>query len=154
MGLLSKLFKKAATDAVFETSSPNGRLVITFVLNRGEMFYSVTKDGKPVVHNSKLGLNLRDSASLDRGMSVVRAFTKQKDETWEAYWGEQHFIRDNYSETVIYLEEVIKPARLLTLRFRAYDDGVAFRYEVPAVLLSAMRFQLSHSCPRWLLLMS
>ena len=106
MGLLSKIFKKAATDAVFETTSPNGRLVITFVLNRGEMFYSVSKDGKPVVHNSKLGLSLRDGASLDRGMSVVRAFTKQKDETWEAYWGEQHFIRDitaNFTGNVVSL---------------------------------------------------
>lgn len=132
MGLLSKIFKKAVTDAVFETVSPNGSLVITFHLKRGEMFYSVTKDGKAVVHDSRLGLNLREGASLDRGMSVVRAFTKQNDETWEAYWGEEHFIRNNYSETVIYLEEVIKPSRLLTLRFRAYDDGVAFRYEVPA----------------------
>ena len=131
MGILSKLFKKPKTDAVFETTSPNGRLKIVFVIEHGEMSYYVRKDDKIIVKRSTLGLELRGERSFEHGMSVVRAFNRQFDETWEAYWGEEHYIRNNYSETVIYLEEVIKPARLLTLRFRAYDDGVAFRYEIP-----------------------
>jgi alpha-glucosidase len=132
VGFLSKLFKKAQTDAIFETKSPNGRVVIVFELTHGDLYYSVKKDDKEIVHKSRLGLRLRNGSSLDHSFSVVRSFNRQKDETWEAYWGEQHYIRDNYVETIIYLEEVIQPSRLLTLRFRAYDDGVAFRYEIPA----------------------
>lgn len=132
MGFLSKIFKKAQTDGSFETTSPNGRVKIIFELSHGDLYYSVKKDDKEIVHRSRLGLKLRDGSSLDHSFSVVRSFSRQKDETWEAYWGEQHFIRDNYVETVIYLEEVIQPSRLLTMRFRAYDDGVAFRYEIPA----------------------
>ena len=132
MGFLSKIFKKAQTDGSFETTSPNGRVKIIFELSHGDLYYSVKKDDKEIVHRSRLGLRLRDGSSLDHSFSVVRSFSRQKDETWEAYWGEQHFIRDNYVETVIYLEEVIQPSRLLTMRFRAYDDGVAFRYEIPA----------------------
>ncbi len=132
MGFLSKIFKKAKTDAIFETKSPNGRVVITFELSHGDLYYKVSKDEKEIVHRSRLGLRLRDDASLDHSFSVVRSFSRSADETWEAYWGEQHFIRNNYTETIIYLEEVIQPSRLLTMRFRAYDDGVAFRYEIPA----------------------
>ena len=132
MSFFSKLFKRGKTDAVYEVKSPNGRLTITFVLERGEMTYFVKKDDKLLLRQSRLGLALRDNEPIVDGLGVVRAYSKSFDETWKAYWGEQHIIRNNYNETAIYLEEVSEPNRLLTMRFRAYDDGVAFRYEIPA----------------------
>ena len=80
----------------------------------------------------KLSRPQRDAAPLADGFGIVRAYSRMVDDTWKAYWGEQHVIRNNYNETAIYLEETERPARLLTLRFRVYDDGVAFRYEIPA----------------------
>ena len=132
MSIFGKLFKKPKTDAVFEISSPNGRVVITFVLDHGRMSYFVKKDDKVVLRRSRLGIALQDDAPLGDGMSVVRAYSRTTDNAWEALWGEQRIIRNNYNETTIYLEEVVKPARILTMRFRAFDDGVAFRYEIPA----------------------
>ena len=126
------LFKKAKTDAVYEVKSPNGRVVVTFILDHGQISYYVKKDEKLILRQSKLGIALKDNSPLADGFSVVRAYSKSFDETWKAYWGEQHIIRNNFNETAIYLEETEKPNRLLTIRFRAYDDGIAFRYEIPA----------------------
>jgi alpha-glucosidase len=126
------LFKKAKTDAVYEVKSPNGRVVVTFILDHGQISYFVKKDEKLILRQSKLGIALKDNSPLVDGFSVVRAYSKSFDETWKAYWGEQHIIRNNYNETAVYLEETEKPNRLLTIRFRAYDDGIAFRYEIPA----------------------
>lgn len=125
-------FKKAKTDAVYEVKSPNGRVVVVFILDHGQISYYVKKDEKLILRQSKLGIALKDASPLADGFSVVRAYSKSFDETWKAYWGEQHIIRNNYNETAIYLEETEKPNRLLTIRFRAYDDGIAFRYEIPA----------------------
>ena len=125
-------FKKAKTDAVYEVKSPNGRVVVVFILDHGQISYYVKKDDKLILRQSKLGIALKDASPLADGFSVVRAYSKSFDETWKAYWGEQHIIRNNYNETAIYLEETEKPNRLLTIRFRAYDDGIAFRYEIPA----------------------
>ena len=132
MGFLSALFRKQKTDAIYEVKSPNGRITLSFILDHGRIFYAVSKDEKVVVRRSKLGMELQDVAPLGEGLAVVRAYNRRVDNTWEAYWGEERQIRNNYNETTIYLEEVVKPARLLTLRFRAYDDGIAFRYEIPA----------------------
>ena len=132
MSFFGDLFKKPKTDAIYEVKSPNNRVVITFMIERGQISYYVKKDEKLIIRNSKLGIALKDASPMADNFSVVRAYSKSCDETWKALWGEQHIIRNNYNETAIYLEETDKPNRLLTMRFRAYDDGVAFRYEVPA----------------------
>ena len=132
MSFFGDIFKKPKTDAIYEVKSPNNRLVTTFILDHGQISYFVKKDEKVVLRKSRLGLMLKDASPMADGLAVVRAYSRNVDETWKAYWGEQHVIRNNYNETAIYLEEVEKPNRLLTLRFRVYDDGFAFRYEVPA----------------------
>ena len=119
MGFLSALFRKQKTDAIYEVKSPNGRITLSFILDHGRIFYAVSKDEKVVVRRSKLGMELQDVAPLGEGLAVVRAYNRRVDNTWEAYWGEERQIRNNYNETTIYLEEVVKPARLLTLKSRA-----------------------------------
>ncbi len=132
MSIFGDLFKKPKIDAVYEVKSPNNRVVASFMVDKGQISYFVTKDDKIVLRKSRLGLILKDAEPLADNFSVVRAYSRSTDETWKAYWGEQRVIRNNYNETAIYLEETDKPNRLLTIRFRVFDDGVAFRYEVPA----------------------
>lgn len=132
MSIFGDLFKKPKIDAVYEVKSPNNRVVASFMVDKGQISYFVTKDDKIVLRKSRLGLILKDAEPLADNFSVVRAYSRSTDETWKAYWGEQRVIRNNYNETAIYLEETEKPNRLLTIRFRVFDDGVAFRYEVPA----------------------
>lgn len=131
MSFFGDLFRKPKTDAVFDVKSPNGRVVATFMLDHGQIFYYAKRDDKIILRKSRLGLMLKDASPLADGFSLVRAYSRSFDDTWRAQWGEQHVIRNNYNETAIYLEEVEKPSRLLTLRFRVYDEGFAFRYEVP-----------------------
>ncbi len=46
-------------------------------------------------------------------------------------WGEQRKVIDNYNEMVIILQKKENPSNLLNIYFRAYDDGIGFRYEFP-----------------------
>ena len=45
-------------------------------------------------------------------------------------WGEQRKVSNCYNELIVNLHEVAAPDRLLNIYFRAYDDGMAFRYEL------------------------
>ena len=132
MSLFGDIFKKPKTDAIYEIKSPNGQLDCVFVLDHGQISYFVKKNDKVILRKSRLGLILKDMTPMADNFAVIRAYTRTVDETWKAEWGEQRIIRNNYSETAIYLEEYEKPNRLLTLRFRVYDDGFAIRYEIPA----------------------
>jgi alpha-glucosidase len=51
------------------------------------------------------------------------------DETWEQPWGEERFIRNHYNELALDVESAA--GLRMTIRFRAFDDGIGFRYEWP-----------------------
>lgn len=128
----ANLFGRPKTDASMEVKSPNGRLIAKFSLEHGEMSYAVKKDEKTVIRKSLLGLSLLGMRDFHSNIALVRTHSRTVDNTWETSWGEQRKIRNNYSETAFYLTERLQPKRIITVRFRVYDDGVAFRYEIPA----------------------
>ena len=53
------------------------------------------------------------------------------DEVWEQPWGEVALVRDFHNELRVSVAETGDPGRQFVVVFRAFDDGVAFRYELP-----------------------
>ena len=132
MGFWSKLFgEKPILDHEQQIVSPNGRVIVTVKLKMGQVTYTAKKDGKIVIKKSGLGLNLQGEAPIKQGLMIVRIHDKKVDEAWETVVGEQRIIRNNYTETTFYLSETVENGRLFTLRFRVFDDGFGFRYEIP-----------------------
>lgn len=127
------LFGPKKKRSVFEKElfSPDKRTICKITLRNGQISYSVAKDGKILVRDSGLGFDLRGDTPLKDDLVLVRNISKTFDDTWETKWGEEHFIRNNYNEEALYLSENSGKMRLFTLRFRVFDDGVAFRYEIP-----------------------
>ena len=62
---------------------------------------------------------------------IVRIQNKNVNEAWSTIVGEQRVIQNNYSESAFYLSETVENGRMFTVRFRVFDDGIAFRYEIP-----------------------
>lgn len=123
------LFSALNVDADVVTS-PNGIVSIDFQLKNGMPTYKVDYKGKPVIKESRLGLELRDGKNLMDGFEQLNATTSTFDETWQPVWGEVKEIRNHYNE---FLAELKQPStdRYMNIRFRVYDDGVGFRYEFP-----------------------
>ena len=132
MGFWSNLFGgKPKLDHEQQLISPNGRIVCTVKLKLGQISYSIKKDGKIVLRDSELGINLQGEKPLKQNLMIVRIQEKKFDEAWTSIVGEQRVIRNNYNETTFYLSEIDGKSRIFTVRFRIYDEGVAFRYEIP-----------------------
>lgn len=123
------LFSALNVDADVVTS-PNGIVSIDFQLKNGIPTYKVDYKGKPVIKESRLGLELRDGKNLMDDFEQLNATTSTFDETWQPVWGEVKEIRNHYNEL---LAELKQPStdRYMNIRFRVYDDGVGFRYEFP-----------------------
>ncbi len=140
MGLFSRLFgrhtkekpHKKTSGQSCEHQSPDGRIRLVFTLQNGQPHYSVEKDGKEIVRPSRLGFEFRGQPPFGDNLEIVRHHSRGHDETWPTFWGEESEIHNNYNEIAVYLEEKTEPGRLFTLRFRVFNDGVAFRYEFPA----------------------
>jgi len=112
-------------------ASPSGRVRLALAANAGGLSYSVSFDGREIVRPSKLGFAFRQAPPLGQGLEVVQATRQSRDRTWEQPWGEQRLIRDHHNELRVELGETGPAPRRMVVVLRAFDDGVAFRFEWP-----------------------
>ena len=67
-----------------------------------------------------------------RGFCIVGSETARTDTTWEQPWGERRLVKDNHNEVLVRLEQNGHYAgRRMTVRFRLFNNGAGFRYELP-----------------------
>ncbi|HVF42800.1 MAG TPA: glycoside hydrolase family 97 protein [Pyrinomonadaceae bacterium] len=113
--------------------SPDGNVVVTFSLDAsGAPAYAVKYKGRTVVEPSALGLELKQGGPLSRDLEPGAATSRLHVSTYALAVGKARAARDRYRELEITLRERAGMRRTLQLSFRAYDDGAAFRYRVPA----------------------
>ena len=121
------------SETVASASSPSGTLKVEITLSlEGRVGYVVTRQGKPVIDESRLGFLFTDQPEMLRNFQLVGQGTRSFDETWEEPWGEYRTIRNRYTELTASFDEKIWAKRRMTVVFRIYDDGVGFRYELPS----------------------
>lgn len=116
-----------------EFTSPNGHFKMTFLLDtKGSPSYNLSYKGNLVIKPSKLGIELKnDKHSLQDSFSIKNTERKTFDETWQPVWGEWKSIRNHYNEWAVTLHQS-SGDRDIIIRFRLFNDGLAFRYEFPA----------------------
>lgn len=119
------------TDSAQTIESPDGRLRIQFVLHEGSPTYAVSYDEQSLVDRSSLGFQFEEIPPLGDDMVVTGVQRRSADTTWEPVWGTTNSVQNRYNELVVGLTEQKDSGRSLTLLFRAYNDGAAFRYVLP-----------------------
>ncbi len=123
----------ARGETIASLDSPGGTLTVSVTLDAdGRPGYRIARAGAPVIADSRLGFILSDCPKLERGFRLEGVERKIHDRTWEQPWGERRFVRDRHQELRVRLVEKRAGGRRLHVLFRAFDDGVGFRYEFPA----------------------
>ena len=135
-------------------TSPDGKVELDFRLDaKGRPVYSLKMDGKTIIADSYLGLQLKEEnpekatdfeysqfaakqeiekrADMQTDFSVAKVETSTFDETWIPVWGEETEIRNHYNEMLVTLDQK-KNDRQIAVRFRVFNDGLGFRYEFPS----------------------
>ena len=148
-----------ALAAVEETlTSPDGRLTFLFRQDVG-LYYSVLRDGKEIVGNSRLGVAVENKL-FESALGVPNEDVSlwgegwcnnlqlkdvercSVDTVWSPLYGEWSVIPDHYNEMTIHFMKGIEErgkdggyvksrCYYLNLRVRVYNEGVAFCYDFP-----------------------
>ncbi|MDE7393285.1 MAG: glycoside hydrolase family 97 N-terminal domain-containing protein, partial [Muribaculaceae bacterium] len=128
--ILATLSVAALQAAATDITSPSGQLKLTVDVNaEGTPFYSLDYKGKTLIEPSLLGI-VADETKFTDGFEIVEVDTVEVDRSWEPVWGEYSEVRDHFNELAVKLH-ADNPNRDMTLRFRLFDDGLGFRYELP-----------------------
>ena len=115
-----------------QQTSPDGNVILSFSLkNDGTPSYKVSYKNKPVINESTLGFTLKKADPLTNNFKVVDTKKSTFKETWKPVWGEESEILNHYNELLVSLEQN-NTKRKMNIRFRVYNEGVGFRYELPS----------------------
>jgi alpha-glucosidase len=119
-----------AYAAEVELRSPDDRVSVKINVDE-RVEYAIYMQGEEIIAPSTLSLRFQMSPLLGTDMALVSQSEKTVDDTWQPVLKRFEKVRNHYNELTLNLKEKRFPARELQLIFRAYDDGVAFRYVVP-----------------------
>lgn len=133
LSALALMLAAPAAAAPVTLASPSGTVQLTVDVNgEGRPVYSVARGGVPVIAPSELGFLFTDAPQMLRNFEIVDTTRARVDESWTQPWGEWTAIRNHHHELKVRLRERTPLKREMILTFRAFDDGLGFRYEVPA----------------------
>jgi alpha-glucosidase len=122
-----------------QVKSPNGQIALilsdapksqTTEAAGNDIRYSVEFHGKRLMDAGVLGLKLEGQPTLGPGMRRVNVRASERDETYTIPVGKTSTVRDHCNSTLVDFEDA--SGRRLSIDVRVYDDGIAFRYIVPA----------------------
>lgn len=118
-------------DTLISISSPNNHLSLDFKIYEGKLFYSLQRNNREIIKNSRLGFTLSQNTNLSENFNLKDSKICSVDETWEQPWGEVRFIKNNYNELKVSVETNDIESKELKIIFRIFDYGIGFRYEIP-----------------------
>lgn len=130
LGLVALTASPAAAETA-RVASPDGRIVVTISDEGGAATYQASFEGRPAIGASKLGLMFLDHHGFDKDLAITATTAKAQDTTWEQPWGERRLVRDHHNELAVTFAATKGPDRRVTIRFRVFDSGIGFRYELP-----------------------
>ena len=128
--LVMSIVASAKDVIVSKVSSPDGSLTVTVGVDGGKAWYQVVRGSETIIGRSELGFVLKDG-DFKGNFKKGKVTRSSLDETWSQPWGEDAQVRNHYNELRVTLQEKGGQKRQLGVVFRAFDDGVAFRYEFP-----------------------
>jgi alpha-glucosidase len=130
--LLAALTFGNSADAL-SIASPDGNITFSLSFNeRAEARYTVQRGSETVIDDARLGLRFLAHPPFDTGLKLIAHQRDDHNQKWEQPWGERRWVRNHYRELLIELESDDGAGRRIDLRVRVFDDGLGFRYEVPA----------------------
>ena len=113
--------------------SPDGAIDVTIgqdATSKGPT-YAIAFHGRSVIATSPLGLAFESYKKLGPDTAVTATTRASADTRYRLLAGKTALARDRYNELTLGLTETGGARRRLDIVFRAYDDGVAFRYRLP-----------------------
>src|SRR5207247_336101 len=103
-------------------------------IRAGRLTCALERDGRALLLPSVLGFAFRGAPPLRDSLQVTDTARQTVDDTWTQPWGEVARVRDHHNELRVSVAETAAPppGRRFAVVFRVFNDGVGFRYEVPA----------------------
>ena len=110
----------SASDGSYQVTSPDGSLRATVVVG-SSITYTVSKAGDEIIAPSAISMRLSGDIAFGINDKVRKVVRRTVDQTVPTVVYKRTEVRDNFNEMELVFKE-------FSLIFRAYDEGVAYRF--------------------------
>lgn len=107
--------------SIYRIVSPSGT-VTAEIINEGDLSWRVSHDGKEVLSKSPISMTLTDGTVWGQGARVSGSYKTSVNNTINTPFSQSSTMPDSYNGITL------KMKGDWSLEFRAYDDGVAYRF--------------------------
>ena len=111
--------------------SPNGAIVFTLRLVEHSPQYTVSFNGITIISKSIIALNFTNGL-FKNNLAVGPVLFKDSTEGYDLLVGKTSHVESKYRAVTIPLVEQTGTRRIVNLEVKVFDDGLAFRYVIPA----------------------
>jgi alpha-glucosidase len=110
-------------------ASPDGRIELRISTSSNAPGFEIRFNKKKLLRG-ELVLCVSGTNILENAV-VKSSQTRESDSTYDMPFGKNNPIRDHFRELTLDFENAAAPVQKFQVVFRAYDDGVAYRYVIP-----------------------
>ncbi|MGH7971952.1 MAG: glycoside hydrolase family 97 N-terminal domain-containing protein, partial [Limisphaerales bacterium] len=126
------LAARSWADELYTLTSPNARIGISIQIPAATSavspHWSMTFDGKQLLGDCRLGLQVKGTGELLSGTRLLQHRSRSADLRVKVLFGKTDYANDRYKELRFEFEKA--GGRRVDVVFRCYDDAVALRYEL------------------------
>ncbi|MBB1299373.1 glycoside hydrolase family 97 protein [Pseudoalteromonas sp. SR41-7] len=114
-----------------ELKSPDTQITVSISDENNTPSYAIKFKNKAVINKSLLGFEFKTQAAFSDGFKIKSIEQQSVNSQWQQPWGERQNVVDEYNEVAVTFTKNEPNKGTYTIRFKAFDSGVGFRYEVP-----------------------
>lgn len=128
--LITLCLSASVMSKTASVNSPNNKITV-HVNDELHPNYRVMLGDETVIASSKLGMMFKNTHGFSDGFKISSVEQSQSQSTWQLPWGERKNVVDHHHEMIVTFNIDREEAYEYRVRFRVFNDGVGFRYEVP-----------------------
>ena len=113
----------AWADRAYSVTSPDGQLSVSVTVGK-QVKYSVSRAGQRLISPSTIALRLKDGRTLGEGSKLKGAKRLKHKGNIKALFYKKANVADDYNELLLTFGDGF------AIQWRAYDEGVAYRFEL------------------------
>jgi alpha-glucosidase len=127
--LIVILFQTCTNPNLVKVTSPNSKFIFELQVENTKLFYRAFYKNKEIIKKSSLGFQLSNDVMIASNITIEDVKESKVDNKWEPVYGERSQYPEQYHQSLISFSSSKQDIPAFLLNIRAYNEGIAFRYE-------------------------
>jgi alpha-glucosidase len=127
--LLSSVVNLWAGTSQLDVTSPNGNFRFELKEENSQLFYRVYFKGREIIGKSAMGFKFSETGNTVNKLAIHSVKESKADSHWKPVYGEKNLYPEQYQQAIVSFSSDNAGMPAFQLNIRAYNEGIAFRYE-------------------------